>query len=185
MGLPPAAAPGGHLDAFVWIKPAGESDGSSRLIPNNQGKGFDKMCDPNFITADGVLTGALPNAPIAGEWFHDQFVMLINNAYPAIGGSTPKPTASSSPTPAPSSNISIRVIADNEWNAGSCERVQVTNTASSPSTWAATRQIKGQVQSLWGANWSQNGDTLTASGMDGNKTLAPNGVAEFGFCTAY
>ncbi|MGA3948515.1 temperature dependent virulence factor cellobiohydrolase ChbA [Ralstonia nicotianae] len=185
MGLPPAAAPGGHLDAFVWIKPAGESDGSSRLIKNNQGKGFDKMCDPNFITADGVLTGALPNAPIAGEWFHDQFVMLINNAYPAIGGSTPKPTASSSPTPAPSSNISIRVIADNEWNAGSCERVQVTNTASSPSTWAATRQIKGQVQSLWGANWSQNGDTLTASGMDGNKTLAPNGVAEFGFCTAY
>ncbi|MGA4279569.1 temperature dependent virulence factor cellobiohydrolase ChbA [Ralstonia nicotianae] len=185
MGLPPSAAPGGHLDAFVWIKPAGESDGSSRLIPNNQGKGFDKMCDPNFITADGVLTGALPNAPIAGEWFHDQFVMLINNAYPAIGGSTPKPTASSSPTPAPSSNISIRVIADNEWNAGSCERVQVTNTASSPSTWAATLQIKGQVQSLWGANWSQNGDTLTASGMDGNKTLAPNGVAEFGFCTAY
>lgn len=86
MGLPPAAAPGGHLDAFVWIKPAGESDGSSRLIKNNQGKGFDKMCDPNFITADGVLTGALPNAPIAGEWFHDQFVMLINNAYPAIGG---------------------------------------------------------------------------------------------------
>ncbi len=185
MGLPPAAAPGGHLDAFVWIKPAGESDGSSRLIKNNQGKGFDKMCDPNFITADGVLTGALPNAPIAGEWFHDQFVMLINNAYPAIGGATPKPTASSSSTPAPSSNISIRVIADNEWNAGSCERVQVTNTASSPSTWAATRQIKGQVQSLWGANWSQNGDTLTASGMDGNKTLAPNGVAEFGFCTAY
>ncbi|MGA3706442.1 temperature dependent virulence factor cellobiohydrolase ChbA [Ralstonia pseudosolanacearum] len=185
MGLPPAAAPGGHLDAFVWIKPAGESDGSSRLIKNNQGKGFDKMCDPNFITADGVLTGALPNAPIAGEWFHDQFVMLINNAYPAIGGATPKPTASSSSTPAPSSSISIRVIADNEWNAGSCERVQVTNTASSPSTWAATLQIKGQVQSLWGANWSQNGDTLTASGMDGNKTLAPNGVAEFGFCTAY
>ncbi len=185
IGLPPAAAPGGHLDAVLWIKPPGESDGSSRLIPNNQGKGFDRMCDPNFTTADGVLTGALPNAPIAGEWFHDQFVMLVTNAYPAIGGSTPPPTAGSTPTPAPSSNISIRVITDSEWNAGSCKHVQVTNTGSSPSTWSVTLQIKGQIQSLWSANWSQNGDTLTASGLDWNKTLAPNGVTEFGFCTAY
>ncbi|MEX6584857.1 glycoside hydrolase family 6 protein [Ralstonia solanacearum] len=185
IGLPPAAAPGGHLDAVLWIKPPGESDGSSRLIQNNQGKGFDKMCDPNFITADGVLTGALPNAPIAGEWFHDQFVMLITNAYPAISGSTSALTASSTLAAASSGNISTRVITDNESNAGSCERVQVTNTASSPSTWAVTLQIKGQVQSLWSANWSQNGDTLTASGMGGNKTLAPNEVAEFGFCTAY
>lgn len=143
------------------------------------------MCDPNFITADGVLTGALPNAPIAGEWFHDQFVMLITNAYPAISGSTSALTASSTLAAASSGNISTRVITDNESNAGSCERVQVTNTASSPSTWAVTLQIKGQVQSLWSANWSQNGDTLTASGMGGNKTLAPNEVAEFGFCTAY
>lgn len=185
IGLPPAAAPGGHLDAVLWIKPPGESDGSSRLIQNNQGKGFDKMCDPNFITADGVLTGALPNAPIAGEWFHDQFVMLITNAYPAISGSASALTASSTLAAASSGNISTRVITDNESNAGSCERVQVTNTASSPSTWAVTLQIKGQVQSLWSANWSQNGDTLTASGMGGNKTLAPNEVAEFGFCTAY
>ncbi|AST34517.2 glycoside hydrolase family 6 protein (plasmid) [Ralstonia solanacearum] len=185
IGLPPAAAPGGHLDAVLWIKPPGESDGSSRLIQNNQGKGFDKMCDPNFITADGVLTGALPNAPIAGEWFHDQFVMLITNAYPAISGSASALAASSTLAAASSGNISTRVITDNESNAGSCERVQVTNTASSPSTWAVTLQIKGQVQSLWSANWSQNGDTLTASGMGGNKTLAPNEVAEFGFCTAY
>ncbi|WP_196303103.1 cellulose binding domain-containing protein, partial [Ralstonia solanacearum] len=82
-------------------------------------------------------------------------------------------------------NISIRVITDSEWNAGSCKHVQVTNTGSSPSTWSVTLQIKGQIQSLWSANWSQNGDTLTASGLDWNKTLAPNGVTEFGFCTAY
>ncbi|MCT8283636.1 1,4-beta-cellobiosidase, partial [Xanthomonas translucens pv. undulosa] len=43
------------------------------------------MCDPTYTTPDGVLSDALPNAPISGDWFHDQFVMLVNNAYPAIG----------------------------------------------------------------------------------------------------
>nr|WP_235338421.1 glycoside hydrolase family 6 protein [Paenibacillus wulumuqiensis] len=91
IGTPPTAAPAAHLDAYVWVKPPGESDGSSSLIPNNEGKGFDRMCDPTFTTPDGVLTGALPNAPISGAWFHDQFVMLINNAYPVLGTSTTPP----------------------------------------------------------------------------------------------
>nr|WP_261794191.1 glycoside hydrolase family 6 protein [Xanthomonas campestris] len=84
IGMPPAAAPGAHLDAYAWVKPPGESDGSSTLIPNNEGKGFDRMCDPTYTTADGVLSGAMPGAPISGAWFHNQFVALVNNAYPDI-----------------------------------------------------------------------------------------------------
>ncbi|MCM3039146.1 glycoside hydrolase family 6 protein [Paenibacillus motobuensis] len=96
IGQPPQAAPSGypnsHLDAFVWVKPPGESDGSSSEIPNNEGKGFDRMCDPTYTNANGTLTGALPNAPVSGHWFHNQFVELVQNAYPAIptnGGGTP------------------------------------------------------------------------------------------------
>ncbi len=93
IGEAPKAAPGpAHLDAYVWVKPPGESDGSSSEIPNNEGKGFDRMCDPTFITRDGVLTGALPDAPVSGHWFHDQFVMLVQNSFPVLpasgGGST-------------------------------------------------------------------------------------------------
>uniref|UniRef100_UPI00403EFEA4 glycoside hydrolase family 6 protein n=1 Tax=Paenibacillus sp. KS-LC4 TaxID=2979727 RepID=UPI00403EFEA4 len=85
IGEAPKAAPGpAHLDAYVWVKPPGESDGSSSEIPNNEGKGFDRMCDPTYITSDGVLTGALPNAPVSGHWFHDQFVMLVQNAFPVL-----------------------------------------------------------------------------------------------------
>ncbi|WP_259163978.1 glycoside hydrolase family 6 protein [Xanthomonas sp. 4461] len=84
IGALPTAAPGPHLDAYAWVKPPGESDGSSTLISNNEGKGFDRMCDPTYTTADGVLTGALAGAPISGAWFHNQFVELVNNAYPAI-----------------------------------------------------------------------------------------------------
>ncbi|WP_439647988.1 glycoside hydrolase family 6 protein, partial [Cohnella mopanensis] len=99
MGQPPQAAPAGyaasHLDAFVWVKPPGESDGSSSAIPNDEGKGFDRMCDPTYTAASsGKLTGALPNAPVSGHWFHSQFVELIQNAYPVIpGGSVQVPAA--------------------------------------------------------------------------------------------
>ncbi|MFX3651315.1 MAG: glycoside hydrolase family 6 protein [Paenibacillus sp.] len=94
IGEVPKAAPGpAHLDAYVWVKPPGESDGSSSEIPNNEGKGFDRMCDPTFTTRDGVLTGALPNAPVSGHWFHDQFVQLVKNSFPVLpasnGGNPP------------------------------------------------------------------------------------------------
>ena len=46
LGERPRAAPAAGIDAYVWIKPPGESDGSSTLIPNDEGKGFDRMCDP-------------------------------------------------------------------------------------------------------------------------------------------
>ncbi|MGW8440465.1 glycoside hydrolase family 6 protein [Paenibacillus sp. S33] len=102
MGTPPQTAPAGHIDAYVWAKPPGDSDGSSSLIPNDEGKGFDRMCDPTYTTKDGTLTDALPNAPISGAWFHDQFVMLVQNAYPAIvpstGGVDPAPTAPAVPS---------------------------------------------------------------------------------------
>ncbi|MCW3795253.1 glycoside hydrolase family 6 protein [Paenibacillus sp. LS1] len=94
IGEAPKAAPGpAHLDAYVWVKPPGESDGSSSEIPNNEGKGFDRMCDPTFTTRDGVLTGALANAPVSGHWFHDQFVTLVKNSFPVLpasnGGGNP------------------------------------------------------------------------------------------------
>ncbi|WP_257452785.1 glycoside hydrolase family 6 protein [Archangium lipolyticum] len=88
MGQPPQASPAGysasHLDAFVWIKPPGESDGASKEIPNNEGKGADPMCNPDYDTKYNTKTGALPNAPLSGHWFHEQFSMLVQNAYPAV-----------------------------------------------------------------------------------------------------
>ncbi|WP_432834820.1 glycoside hydrolase family 6 protein [Dactylosporangium sp. CA-092794] len=91
LGERPRATPATGIDAYVWIKPPGESDGSSSLVPtgpnNPGGKGFDRMCDPTY-TGNGrngnSLTGALPNAPISGAWFSAQFQQLMQNAYPAL-----------------------------------------------------------------------------------------------------
>ena len=89
IGARPVANPAAHYHAFVWVKPPGESDGSSESIPtgpdNPTGKGFDRMCDPTYkgnSLNGNNLTGAMPNAPVAGRWFHAQFVELVKNAYP-------------------------------------------------------------------------------------------------------
>jgi len=106
LGNFPQATPGGypnsHLFAYIWAKPPGESDGSSTAIANNQGKGFDRMCDPTYAPPgagwNGALTGALPNAPLSGGWFPAQIDQLVTNANPAVGGGGPTPSGQT-PTP--------------------------------------------------------------------------------------
>lgn len=90
IGSEPQVLPFGNasvIEAYVWIKPPGESDGtsdSSQTTPDDEGKSFDPNCSPTFTTSDGVLTGAMDGAPPAGSWFPAQFRMLINNANPVL-----------------------------------------------------------------------------------------------------
>jgi cellulose 1,4-beta-cellobiosidase len=87
LGERPRSAPASGIDAYVWVKPPGESDGSSSLIPNDEGKGFDRMCDPTYTgnaRNGNSMSGALPNAPISGAWFPAQFTQLMQNAYPPL-----------------------------------------------------------------------------------------------------
>ncbi|MFI8870041.1 glycoside hydrolase family 6 protein [Streptomyces sp. NPDC053707] len=87
LGERPQAAPAAGIDAYVWMKPPGESDGSSKEIPNDEGKGFDRMCDPTYegnVRNGNNMSGALPDAPVSGKWFSAQFQELMKNAYPAL-----------------------------------------------------------------------------------------------------
>jgi cellulose 1,4-beta-cellobiosidase len=88
LGERPRANPGpAGIDAYVWIKPPGESDGSSTAIANDEGKGFDRMCDPTYggnSLNQNNPTGALPDAPLSGHWFPAQFQQLMENAYPPL-----------------------------------------------------------------------------------------------------
>ncbi|MFJ9125630.1 glycoside hydrolase family 6 protein [Streptomyces sp. NPDC102340] len=87
LGERPQANPATGIDAYVWMKPPGESDGSSTAIDNDEGKGFDRMCDPTYTgnpRNNNNLSGALPNAPVSGHWFSAQFQELMKNAYPAL-----------------------------------------------------------------------------------------------------
>jgi cellulose 1,4-beta-cellobiosidase len=87
LGERPRASPAAGIDAYVWIKPPGESDGASKEIQNQDGKGFDRMCDPTYGGNErngNSATGALADAPLSGVWFPSQFKQLMDNAYPPL-----------------------------------------------------------------------------------------------------
>ncbi|MDR7274009.1 glycoside hydrolase family 6 protein [Catenuloplanes atrovinosus] len=87
IGERPKASPATGIDAYAWIKPPGESDGASREIPNDEGKGFDRMCDPTYTgnpRNNNNMSGALNDAPLSGHWFQAQFEELLANAYPPL-----------------------------------------------------------------------------------------------------
>jgi len=71
LGERPRAAPAKLVDAYFWVKPPGESDGTS----NDAGPRFDANCKG---------TDSAPDAPQAGEWFTPYFLQLAHNANPPL-----------------------------------------------------------------------------------------------------
>jgi cellulose 1,4-beta-cellobiosidase len=71
LGERPRADPAPDIDAYWWVKPPGESDGSS----DANGPRFDPMC---------AGESAAKNAPQAGKWFEAYFMDLVHNANPPL-----------------------------------------------------------------------------------------------------
>jgi len=89
IGARPVAGPASGFDAYVWVKPPGESDGQSvdgSLDPCDPNKRLDQMCVPNGINTycNCGTNDALSGAPIAGGWFQTLFSQLVANAYPSL-----------------------------------------------------------------------------------------------------
>jgi cellulose 1,4-beta-cellobiosidase len=84
LGERPRAEPEPGIDAYVWAKPPGISDGTGTPSPI---RGFDPMCDPTYggNTANGFnFTTALPGNAERGEWFSAHFQQLMANAHPPL-----------------------------------------------------------------------------------------------------
>jgi cellulose 1,4-beta-cellobiosidase len=60
-----------NIDAYFWVKPPGESDGTSNTAAPRY--------DPHCGSTDSVIP-----APEAGNWFSSYFAMLTDNASPAL-----------------------------------------------------------------------------------------------------
>jgi len=89
IGERPRANPVPGIDAYIWAKPPGESDGvaiAGIVDPDDPAKSFDPICDPAYAApgADGQPTGAMPGAPHAGRWFSAGFKTLLDNADPPL-----------------------------------------------------------------------------------------------------
>ncbi|RKO93381.1 1, 4-beta cellobiohydrolase [Blyttiomyces helicus] len=77
IGARPQANPAPQMDAWVWIKPPGASDGASGPVGAPGVDGFCVPSNPNGIDA-------MSGAPHAGLWFHELFVSLVQNANPPL-----------------------------------------------------------------------------------------------------
>ena len=89
LGVPPTASPQGYfaqLQAFVWIEPPGESDGTYKSSTAYVSGNADENCNPahNNALANNTLTGLLPSSPSAGTFFPVQFTQLVQNAFPQV-----------------------------------------------------------------------------------------------------
>ena len=184
-----------NLIAFVWVKPPGESDGTGDASSAHP----DPFCDPTnmppkvdsnglYTGWDGTtqLTGAMSGAPGAGEWFSDEFVQLVKNAYPVLPS-----------LPAQAGTSCSVAVKSYGTGTGLAAFLTVTNTGSAPlNSWAVTwshvdygnrnNVLPGGRQSTsyntsWGATLTENGSTTTARNMYWNGTLQPGASTTVGF----
>jgi cellulose 1,4-beta-cellobiosidase len=71
LGERPAVAPAPNIDAYLWVKTPGESDGTT----DRKAARFDENC---------VSDDAMPGAPEAGELFAPYLIELAKNAAPPL-----------------------------------------------------------------------------------------------------
>ncbi|NEB06618.1 fibronectin type III domain-containing protein, partial [Streptomyces sp. SID13726] len=105
------------------------------------------------------LTGALPDAPLAGQWFEAQFRMLVENAYPAIeGDGSGGPAATTAPS------VPTGLTAE------------ATTTSSASVSWAAStddRGVTGYTVLVDGAAVGTTATTsFTVTGLDAGTSYA-------------
>jgi cellulose 1,4-beta-cellobiosidase len=127
LGERPRAEPMAGVDAFVWIKPPGTSDGSSNSSQSGadaEGKSFDGMCGGadvvrSYSKGKAIPTDALTGAPAAGKWFDAHFFQLVRNATPAVdtsgnggnsGGGGNTDTTPTQKAPAEPANLAGNVV---------------------------------------------------------------------------
>jgi cellulose 1,4-beta-cellobiosidase len=92
-----------QVDAYLWLKTPGESDGCSQILPSGKPcPRFDTMCAS--VDSLGTRPGEDP-APEAGQWYMYQIQMLAKNAnlgkLPPQVLNPPSPTPSANPSKPP------------------------------------------------------------------------------------
>jgi cellulose 1,4-beta-cellobiosidase len=94
MGVPPTVTPGyfANLQAYVWVKPPGESDGTypGAVYNGITETGGDPNCNPahDNTLANNEPVNSIPNAPPAGTFWITEFVQDVQNANPVIPHTT-------------------------------------------------------------------------------------------------
>jgi cellulose 1,4-beta-cellobiosidase len=191
LGYRPTVQPYGASDpiqAYVWIKPPGESDGD---YPTSSHAHGDPHCDPSGTQTDGsgntYPTDAIPGYDVpAGQWFAYQFQMLVKNAYPAVDASGSGSGGGSGGGSGAGCTAAYTV--SNSWGTGFTATVTVSASSSAAvSGWKVNWSWGGNqtVSNSWNATVTQSGSAVTAVNSSYNGALAAGASTSFGFQASY
>lgn len=79
-------------------------------------------------------------------------------------------------------DVEADVFINDDWGTGYCAVVTVKNETSSAEDWVVSFPIEGTVRNMWSASYEQNGDTVTAEGVNWNNIVQAGSTRSFGFC---
>jgi cellulase/cellobiase CelA1 len=182
------------------------STGDIRVAFTNDNGDRDVQVD--YISVNGQVrqaedqsenTGVWGNSACGGtgfsEWLHCNGYIGFGSITGAASSSAPLSSSSSSSSVISSSSsttssasntgVTASIVIDNDWGAGYCATLRVTNNTSAPVTWNVSVTVNGTVSSLWNGSWSQSGSTLTVAGVGWNSQLQPGQTeSSVGFCVS-
>ncbi|QIJ60769.1 cellulase family glycosylhydrolase [Streptomyces sp. JB150] len=97
-------------------------------------------------------------------------------------------TALAGPQAAAATGCRVDYTITSQWQGGFQAGVKVTNLGDPVSGWTLKFALPDAGQKLvqgWNATWSQSGSTLSATGVDWNRTLATGATADLGFVGSF
>ena len=88
------------------------------------------------------------------------------------------------PLPPKEGDLQVTQTVKDSWDGGFCNRVKVLNTTTHPIDWKVEFTVKGEVTTLWNANYTQDATSLKvlANGVDWNNVVKANASVNFGYC---
>lgn len=194
---PTAATNDSAIDAYLWVKPPGESDGCADTAGL-----FDPTLAYALIT-NGPSQPASPSptttspspsrSPSASPSASPSVSPSISPSPSRSPSASPSPSPSRSPSPSPSTSsaagachVSYKVIS--QWTGGFQGDVIVTNTGTAAvNGWKlAWTYANGQaITQLWNGSYTQSGASVAVTNASFNGALGPNASAEFGFLASW
>jgi endoglucanase len=81
-------------------------------------------------------------------------------------------------------DVTVTTRRDSTWQTGHCDTVSGRNEPDAPLDWSIELMIDGTLNDHWNSNASGESGTVTFTGADWNRTIAPGASAEFGYCVS-
>lgn len=82
----------------------------------------------------------------------------------------------------PSEDLTTDIDVTSDWGAGYCAEVSVSNGGDTQSDWTVTITVEGSIREIWNATYTQDGNQVTADGVEWNNVVDPGQSTGFGFC---